>query len=94
MRLNTDFSPANATALSPATHQRPRMPESLLSAPRPNGKSGVTRCRQCEGSFGLIRHRYALRQFCSKECLHEYQLERERAVVPIKQETDFLGRER
>jgi hypothetical protein len=94
MRLNIDFSPANTTALSPATHQRPSMQESLLSAPRQNGKSGVTRCHQCEGSFGLIRHRYVLRQFCSKECLHEYQLERDRTVIRIKQETDFLGRGR
>ena len=34
-----------------------------------------------------------LRQFCSKECLHEYQLERDRTVRRIKQETDFMGRE-
>jgi hypothetical protein len=69
------------------------MPESLLSASRPNGKPGVNRCQLCEGRFGLIRHRCALRQFCSKACLHEYQLERERTVTRIKQETDFLGRE-
>jgi hypothetical protein len=88
MRLEQRFTPATTTALSPETHQRPSMPESLLSAPRPNWKPGVTRCHGCEGSFGLIRHRYSLRQFCSKECLHEYQLERERAVRRIKQETD------
>jgi hypothetical protein len=58
------------------------------------GKPDVNRCHQCEGRFGLIRHRYALRQFCSKDCLHEYQLERERKVTRIKQGADFLGRER
>ena len=88
MRLEHRFITCNHHSFITCNHHRPTMRESLLSAPRPNGKPGVTRCHGCEGSFGLIRHRYSLRQFCSKECLHEYQLERERAVRRIKQETD------
>lgn len=53
----------------------------------------MNRCHQYEGGLGLIRYRYALRQFCFKDYLHEYQLERDRTVRRIKQETDFLGRE-
>jgi hypothetical protein len=29
------------------------------------------RCYQCHGRFGLIRHRYALRHFCTKECVSD-----------------------
>jgi hypothetical protein len=27
------------------------------------------RCETCNGSFGLIRHRFAHKQFCSNRCL-------------------------
>jgi hypothetical protein len=30
------------------------------------------RCETCKGTFGLIRHRFAHKQFCSKQCLDEY----------------------
>jgi hypothetical protein len=30
------------------------------------------RCEVCKGSFGLIRHRLAFKQFCSKHCLDQY----------------------
>ena len=29
-------------------------------------------CEVCRGSFGLIRHRSAFKQFCSKRCLDQY----------------------
>jgi hypothetical protein len=30
------------------------------------------RCEVCGGCFGLIRHRFAQKQFCSKRCLEQY----------------------
>jgi hypothetical protein len=30
------------------------------------------RCEICNGRFGLIRHRFARKQFCSKRCLERY----------------------
>jgi hypothetical protein len=41
-----------------------------------SAKSNVTkirvRCATCGGCFGLIRHRLAHKQFCSKECLEHH----------------------
>jgi hypothetical protein len=34
---------------------------------------GTKRCHSCSGPFGLIRHRFALKQFCSKQCLDQYK---------------------
>ena len=34
------------------------------------------RCEVCKGAFGLTRHRFAQKQFCSKQCLEWYQAER------------------
>jgi hypothetical protein len=33
----------------------------------------IARCATCGGAFGLIRHRLALKQFCSKRCLEHYR---------------------
>jgi hypothetical protein len=30
------------------------------------------RCEVCSGRFGLIRHRLAFKQFCSRHCLNQY----------------------
>src|SRR5262245_34283035 len=35
------------------------------------------RCEICNGAFGLIRHRFASKQFCSKQCLERYLTDRE-----------------
>ena len=37
------------------------------------GIPGAKRCYLCNGPFGLIRHRFALKQFCSKQCLDQYK---------------------
>jgi hypothetical protein len=38
------------------------------------GIPGIKRCYLCNGPFGLIRHRFALKQFCSKQCLAEGEI--------------------
>jgi hypothetical protein len=30
-------------------------------------------CYQCKGHFGLVRHKFASQQFCSKRCLDQYK---------------------
>jgi len=50
------------------------------------------RCFQCNGRFGLTRHRSALKQFCSSRCLEEFRIETERESSRIKKWTDFLDR--
>jgi hypothetical protein len=65
----------------------PELPQTLR-------KPGMQRCYQCNGRFGLIRRRFALKQFCSKRCLDEYQSGTEHKVSRIKEWTDFLARKR
>ena len=36
-------------------------------------KGAIRRCDTCNGRFGLIRHRFAQKQFCSKQCLDRYK---------------------
>ena len=43
----------------------------------------MKRCYQCNGRFGLIRHRFALKQFCSKNCVIKYRANVERRRAPI-----------
>jgi hypothetical protein len=31
------------------------------------------RCHTCKRNFGLVRHRYGLKQFCRKKCLEKYK---------------------
>jgi len=38
------------------------------------------RCHTCQGTFGLIRHRYGLKQFCRKKCLQKYKVGIEREL--------------
>jgi hypothetical protein len=35
-----------------------------------------SRCAMCSGPFGLIRHRFANKQCCSKHCRDRYLVER------------------
>jgi hypothetical protein len=53
---------------------------------------GTKRCYLCNGPFGLIRHRFALKQFCSKQCLHQYKGKIESHGSRFKQWSDFLTR--
>ena len=39
------------------------------------------RCETCNGKFGLIRHRFAHKQFCSKRCLDRYLVKEEAAAI-------------
>jgi len=40
----------------------------------------MTNCAQCGGKFGLVRHDYARRQFCSKACVADFKASRKRRV--------------
>jgi hypothetical protein len=55
--------------------------------PRPLGT-----CHECNGRFGLIRHRFALKQFCSKRCLQKYRIDSERKVGFSHKAIDRLSR--
>src|SRR3977135_4188479 len=46
---------------------------------------GTRRCYRCNGLFGLIRHRFGLRQFCSTSCLIKYRAEIEQTTTRIKE---------
>ena len=56
------------------------------------GIPGTKRCYLCNGPFGLIRHRLALKQFCSKQCLDQYKGKIESHGSRSKQWIDFLTR--
>jgi hypothetical protein len=60
-----------------------------LSSARTRGRT--TRCNQCNGRFGLIRHRLGLKQFCSTRCLGRYTTEIERTTTRIKEWAHFLS---
>jgi hypothetical protein len=47
------------------------------------------RCETCNGSFGLIRHRYAYKQFCSKQCLDSYLAKTKQQASSFKQWIDL-----
>jgi hypothetical protein len=47
------------------------------------------RCEICNGKFGLIRHRFAHKQFCSKRCLDEYLANSMQRPSSLKQWLDF-----
>ena len=49
------------------------------------------RCYLCDGHFGLIRHRFAQKQFCSKTCLEKYKTDTDHKLSRIKKWTEFLG---
>ena len=52
---------------------------------KPKSEKAKTFCAVCGASFGLIRHRFSDKQFCSKQCLEQY-------LVDIKQQTDRFMR--
>jgi hypothetical protein len=52
----------------------------------------ANRCYQCNGHFGLIRRRFALKQFCSTQCLNKYKASTDRKAVRLKDWADFLTR--
>jgi len=52
----------------------------------------VKRCYHCNQRFGLIRHRFALKQFCSKQCLNDHRADVDRRLRRVTAWTDFLSR--
>jgi hypothetical protein len=64
-------------------------PPATPSAPR---KGRTNRCYQCNGRFGLVRHRLGLKQFCSTRCLSQYKTEVDRTTTRIKEWTHYLSR--
>ena len=47
------------------------------------------RCAICNGRFGLIRHRFSIYQFCSKQCLDDYLAKRMPLPSSFKEWMDF-----
>jgi hypothetical protein len=64
------------------------------SSETPGQRSALTpnRCYQCHGRFGLVRHRYALRQFCTKQCLERFRNDSGREAHRLKKWAEFLTR--
>ena len=60
--------------------------------PSARTKSRTNRCYQCNGRFGLIRCRLALKQFCSERCLNKYKTNMEIKMSRIKKWAEFLTR--
>jgi hypothetical protein len=58
--------------------------------PRPNKPK--PRCEMCNRGFGLIRHRFAHKQFCSNRCLNQYRANRKQEPSSLKQRIDFFRR--
>jgi len=56
---------------------RPRSRSVHIPAPKATVMAG---CAQCGGKFGLVRHDYARRQFCSKACITDFKATRKRRV--------------
>ena len=52
-------------------------------------KGAIRRCYTCNGRFGLIRHKFAQKQFCSKQCLDRYKSDTARKSSSSKQSIDF-----
>jgi hypothetical protein len=52
----------------------------------------MKRCYQCHGGFGLIRYRFAQKQFCSKQCVTKFKVSAEREASRLKGWIAFLAR--
>jgi hypothetical protein len=50
------------------------------------------RCHQCNGRFGLIRHGFARKQFCTKACVDKYKTDTGRKISLIKEWRDYFAR--
>jgi hypothetical protein len=67
-----------------AATMRNKTCEITTSKPKP-------RCETCNGCFGLIRHRFAHKQFCSKQCLEQYLAERKQQPSVSESGSILLG---
>jgi hypothetical protein len=71
------------------------MKEMQKASPETTGRRPAlapNRCYQCHGRFGLIRHRYARRQFCTKDCVERFRIDSDREVHRLKKWAEFLTR--
>jgi hypothetical protein len=48
------------------------------------------RCETCKGFFGLVRYRFAQKQFCSNHCLERYVAERQQPLYNFEQGIDHF----
>lgn len=48
-------------------------------------------CSQCNGRFGLIRHRWLGYQFCTKGCLQHFLALRSRQIEQMKRWLGYIG---
>jgi hypothetical protein len=85
---NVKCVPANGSAMNNIEGKKID-PLPLLSS---RTKGHTSRCHQCNGRFGLIRHRLVLKQFCSARCLEKYKRDIERTTTRIKEWAHFLSR--
>jgi hypothetical protein len=53
--------------------------------PKSTMRKTKARCETCNGGFGLVRHRYASKQFCSKQCLDSYLAKTKQQASSFKQ---------
>jgi hypothetical protein len=65
--------------------------ERRAEQPSSRREGRTRRCYQCNGCFGLIRHRVGLKHFCSRRCLRKYKADIERATTRLKEWTHFLS---
>lgn len=84
---------ASAVSVDDLTRYRPAMKEmQKASFETPGQRPALTpnRCYQCHGRFGLIRYRYALRRFCTKQCLERFRNDNDREAYRLKKWAEFL----
>ena len=55
------------------------------------GKTRTTRCYECHGHFGLIRRKFAMKQFCSRRCVDAYKTNTKQTIHRMKVWADFLA---
>ena len=66
------------------------MQRSLPEFPPARRNGGMQRCFRCNGRFGLVRYRLALKAFCSKRCLNNTNADSDQRISRIKEWADFL----
>jgi hypothetical protein len=64
--------------------------ERHIDLPPAINKPNIKRCYRCNGHFGLVRYRFAVKAFCSKRCLNEHKTDTERRTSRIKTWAAFL----
>ena len=55
-------------------------------------KARHTRCYNCDGKFGLIRHRRMGHHFCCRQCVENYLAVQHRELADLKRWMSYLAR--